>query len=70
MVNNVVTPPTPVNEPILGYLPGSKERDELKAQIAIQEKEIIEIPCIINGEEIFTGNFIPNKTFVTILYLK
>ncbi len=58
MVNNVVSPPTPVNEPILAYLPGSPERIELKAELSRQEAEIIEIPCIINGEEIFTGNVV------------
>jgi len=58
MVNNVVAPPTPVNEPILGYLPGSAERASLKAELARQESEVIEIPCIINGEEIFTGNVV------------
>jgi 1-pyrroline-5-carboxylate dehydrogenase len=58
MVNNVPRPPTPVNEPILGYLPGSIERTELKAELARQESEIIEIPCIINGEEVFTGNIV------------
>ena len=58
MVNNVVTPPTPVNEPILGFLPGSKERRELKAELARQDSEILEIPCIINGQEIFTGNIV------------
>ena len=58
MVNNVVTPPTPVNEPILGYLPGSKERSELKAELKAQERQVIEIPCIINGEEVFTGDVV------------
>ncbi|MGY8670322.1 MAG: L-glutamate gamma-semialdehyde dehydrogenase [Candidatus Poseidoniales archaeon] len=58
MVNNVPRPPTPVNEPILGYLPGSLERTELKAELARQESEIIEIPCIINGEEVFTGDIV------------
>ena len=58
MVNNVVAPPTPVNEPILGYLPGSEERKKLKAELAKQECEVLEIPCIINGEEIFTGDIV------------
>ena len=58
MVNNVVRPPTPVNEPVLGYLPGSKERSELKAELVKQENEILEIPCIINGEEVFTGDVV------------
>ena len=58
MVNNVVTPPTPVNEPILGFLPGSKERSELKAELTRQDSEILEIPCIINGQEVFTGDIV------------
>ncbi len=58
MVNNVPRPPTPVNEPVLGYLPGSPERAALKAELARQENEILEIPCIINGEEVFTGDVV------------
>ena len=58
MVNNVPRPPTPLNEPVLGYLPGSPERAELKAEIARQENEILEIPCIINGKEVFTGDVV------------
>ena len=40
MVNNVVTPPTPVNEPVLGYLPGSEERRLLKEELAKQDQEL------------------------------
>lgn len=58
MVNNVPRPPTPVNEPVLGYLPGSPERAALKAELARQENEILEIPCIINGKEVFTGDVV------------
>ena len=58
MVNNVPRPPTPINEPVLGYLPGSPERAALKAEIARQESEILEIPCIINGKEVFTGDVV------------
>ncbi len=58
MVNSVPMPPTPVNEPILGYLPGSEERLELEAELKRQSSEILEIPCVINGEEIFTGNVV------------
>jgi len=46
----------PVNEPILGYAPGSPERESLKAEMDRQLSEVVEIPCIINGEEVFTGN--------------
>ncbi|MED6337702.1 MAG: aldehyde dehydrogenase family protein, partial [Candidatus Thermoplasmatota archaeon] len=58
MVNNVPTPPTPVNEPVLGYLPGSKERAELKSELLRQSNEIVDIPCIINGVEVYTDNIV------------
>ena len=46
----------PDNEPILSYAPGSAERLELQAEMDRQMNEVVEIPCVINGEEIFTGN--------------
>jgi len=55
----------PVNEPILGYAPGSSERIELQAELDRQMSKVVEIPCIINGEKVFTGNtstqVIPHK---------
>ena len=55
----------PVNEPILGYAPGSPERAALQAELDRQMGEVVEIPCIINGEKVFTGNtatqVIPHK---------
>ena len=55
----------PVNEPILGYAPGSPERAALQSELDRQMSEIVEIPCIINGEKVFTGNtttqVIPHK---------
>ena len=56
MVNNVVTPPDPVNEPIFSFLPGSADRRSLQAELARQSNEIVKIPCIINGKEVWTGN--------------
>ena len=58
MVNSIPKPPTPVNEPVLGYLPGSKERADLEAELKRQSTEVLEIPCIINGEEVFTGDVV------------
>ncbi len=58
MVNNVPRPPTPVNEPVLGYLPGSSERIELKEELTRQSNEVIEIPCIINGVEVYTNDIV------------
>ena len=46
----------PANAPVLGYAPGSPEREELQTELDNQMNSVIEIPCIINGEEIFTGN--------------
>ena len=57
-MNNVPRPPTPVNEPVLGYLPGSVERIALKEELVRQSSEIIEIPCIINGVEVYTNDIV------------
>jgi len=48
--------PTPVNEPILNYLPDSVETKTLKAQLKEMLGTQIEVPVIINGKEIRTGN--------------
>ena len=48
--------PIPVNEPIKNYKPGSEERVALKEEIARMRSEIIEIPMIIDGKEVKTGN--------------
>ena len=47
---------TPENEPVLNYAPGSAERAALKAQLVKMAGEEIEIPLIIGGKEIYTGN--------------
>ena len=47
--------PPPVNEPNLGYLPGSPERAALKATLASMAAERIDIPITIGGREIRTG---------------
>jgi 1-pyrroline-5-carboxylate dehydrogenase len=47
--------PAPVNEPNLTYLPGSPERIDLKSRLASMAAERIEIPLIIGGCEIRTG---------------
>jgi 1-pyrroline-5-carboxylate dehydrogenase len=48
-------PPTPLNEPIRAYAPGSPERESLKRRLAEMERERLEIPCVIGGEEVRTG---------------
>jgi 1-pyrroline-5-carboxylate dehydrogenase len=49
-------PPAPENEPVLDYAPGSPERDAIKAELARQAGQEIEIPLIIGGEEVRTGD--------------
>lgn len=50
----------PVNEPIRNYSPaesaGIAQRQSLKAALAKMSQEIVDIPCIIGGKEIRTGN--------------
>jgi 1-pyrroline-5-carboxylate dehydrogenase len=47
--------PIPVNEPVKSFAPGSPERAELKARIKQMTGERVEIPIIIGGQEIRTG---------------
>lgn len=46
----------PENEPIKGYMPGSPERAELKAELERQLANPVEIPMIIGGKEIRSEN--------------
>ncbi|HEY3886488.1 MAG TPA: aldehyde dehydrogenase family protein, partial [Vicinamibacterales bacterium] len=48
--------PAPVNEPNKSYAPGSSERTELKARLKSMAAEKIDIPLIIGGREIRTGD--------------
>lgn len=48
--------PTPVNEPVKGYTHGSPEKAEMKAALKKMAGEKIEIPMVIGGKEIRTGN--------------
>ncbi len=57
MANAIFKVPTPINEPILTYTPGSKERAELKAKLKSLQEQEIEVPLIIGGKEVKTGNF-------------
>ncbi|MGC7873774.1 L-glutamate gamma-semialdehyde dehydrogenase [Desulfosporosinus sp. SYSU MS00001] len=49
----------PENEPVKGYMPGSPERDALKAELDRQLANPVEVPIIIGGKEIRTGNKAP-----------
>ena len=48
--------PPPVNEPIKSYAPGSPERASLKARLKTMAAETVDMPLIIGGKEIRTGD--------------
>jgi 1-pyrroline-5-carboxylate dehydrogenase len=48
----------PKNEPVLAYAPGSRERAELKAELERMRSNPVEVPCIIGGREIATGDLV------------
>ncbi|HOF99589.1 MAG: 1-pyrroline-5-carboxylate dehydrogenase 1 [Firmicutes bacterium ADurb.Bin248] len=54
MSNGFFRVPQPYNEPVKAYLPGSPERAALKAELARQSGEVVDIPLIIGGKEIWT----------------
>lgn len=56
MNNSIPIFEMPQNEPILNYEPGSKEKEELKRKISDLKNQKIEIPLIIGGKEIKTGD--------------
>ena len=56
MHNARVSVPTPRNEPVMGYLPGSPEKAALKAQLDTFTAGQVEIPLIIGGREVTTGD--------------
>lgn len=48
--------PLPLNEPVLAYAPGSKEKQELKKALAEAKSREEDIPMWIGGQEVRTGN--------------
>ena len=48
--------PSAVNEPVRSYAPNSPERVSLKKRLATMETEQVEIPIVIGGKRIHTGN--------------
>jgi 1-pyrroline-5-carboxylate dehydrogenase len=48
--------PEPINEPVRSYAPGTPERDELRLRLQQLESQQLDIPLVIGGEEIRTGN--------------
>ena len=55
-VEGDLRPPFPINEPVLSYVAGSPERAELKTTLDMMASEVIDIPVIVGGEDILTGD--------------
>lgn len=56
MNNSIFKFKEPQNEPIKGYLKGSPEREALVKELKRQASTELEIPLIINGKEVRTGD--------------
>ncbi len=54
-MNAIPRIPSPVNEPVLSYAPGTQERDELKQAVRALSARRTEIPVVVGGKEIRTG---------------
>jgi len=57
--NGVRRIPAPINDPNRTYAAGSPERAEIKARLKSMAAEKIDIPIVIGGREIRTGNTAP-----------
>lgn len=55
MSHGVYHIPTPINEPVRSYAPGSPERASLARELERQRGELVEIPLLIGGREVRTG---------------
>jgi 1-pyrroline-5-carboxylate dehydrogenase len=57
--HGIFKPPPPVNEPVGSYVPGSAERTELKLRLDEMRGERLDVPCVIGGEDVRTGDTVP-----------
>jgi 1-pyrroline-5-carboxylate dehydrogenase len=48
--------PTPTNEPVYDYAPGTPEREALQATLKAMKEQPVEVPLYIGSEQITTGN--------------
>ncbi len=56
MSNATFAIPIPVNEPILNYSPGSREKEAVLSEVARLRSLKADLPMIINGREVRTGD--------------
>jgi 1-pyrroline-5-carboxylate dehydrogenase len=55
----IFRPPAPYNEPVRDHAPGSPERARLQARLEQMRAERIEIPLVIGGRDVTTGDTRP-----------
>src|SRR4051795_4965256 len=48
--------PDPYNEPVRSYAPGAPEREEVRVRLTEMESQQLDIPLVIGGEEVRTGD--------------
>ncbi len=64
--------PVAVNEPVLGYAPGSQERRELQSMLKELRSREVDLPMVIGGKEVRTGKleriFPPHEIAHTLGY--
>ncbi|UCC73790.1 MAG: aldehyde dehydrogenase family protein, partial [Gemmatimonadota bacterium] len=56
MASALYTTPIPENEPVRSYAPGTAERESLKKKLDELASQQVEIPLIIDGKEVRTGD--------------
>lgn len=56
MTNAYFYVPEPSNEPVLSYAPGTPERAALQAELARMSANPVEVPLVIGGRDVYTGN--------------
>ncbi|MCB0604520.1 MAG: L-glutamate gamma-semialdehyde dehydrogenase [Saprospiraceae bacterium] len=70
MSNSIYKTPTPINEVVRSYAPGTSDRQLIKAALAEAKSKAYDIPMIINGKEVRTDNLVdlhpPHETKHTL----
>src|SRR2546425_9149091 len=54
-MNSIPKIPTPLNEPVLSYAPGTPERADLKRTLKELSGRQLEIPLVIGGKDVHSG---------------
>jgi 1-pyrroline-5-carboxylate dehydrogenase len=70
MSNGIFSTPTPINEPVKPYGPGTPEKRDIKKCLTEMKASPIKIPLVIGGEHIFTSKMgqvnCPHNTSLTL----